>query len=103
MRTSAGGEFWEGVGWGELTADFDVEEVDIVGGCVHHGPECDRVGDLTVEPDVFVCGEEPDQLWADEGDDVAHHGDEKETGIKGEGETSAPGSPDGPPKTVEGI
>ena len=43
---------------GGLTGELDIEEVDIVGGCVYDGPECHGVGDLAVEPDVLVCGEE---------------------------------------------
>lgn len=42
---------------GKRTGAFDVEEVDVVGGCVHHGPESQSVRNLPMEPDVFVGGE----------------------------------------------
>lgn len=50
---------WRVGEWGGLTSELDIEKVSIVCGCVYRGPECHGVGDLAVEPDVFVCGEEP--------------------------------------------
>ena len=83
-----------------LTGALDVDKIDIVGGCVDHGPECHRVGDLTVEPDVFVGGEEPGELGTDDTDDVAQHGEQNEAAIEGEDETGATGYPDG---VFEGV
>ena len=47
------------------TAPLDIHEVNIVSGSVDHRPEGHRVGDLTVEPDVLIGGEEPGELWSD--------------------------------------
>jgi hypothetical protein len=59
-----------------LTETLNVEEVDVVGGRVYHGPESHGVSDLPVEPNVFVCREEPLQLGTDDADDVSEHGNE---------------------------
>ena len=48
-----------------------------------------------MEPDVFVCGEEPGQFWTDDTDDISEHGDEYHSTVKGEDETSTTRDPDG--------
>ena len=56
-----------------------------------------------MEPNVFVGGEQPGQLWTDETDDVPQHGDEDEEAIDGEDETSTTGDPDGEPERVQAL
>jgi hypothetical protein len=85
----------------KLTKTLDVEEVYVVGGRVDHGPESHRVSDLPVEPNVFVCREEPLQLRTDNADDVSKHGNEDQTAVEGKDETSASGRPDGESEAVE--
>ena len=70
-------------------------------GGVDHGPESHRVGDLTVEPDVLVGGEEPGDAGANDTNDVAQHGDEDQATIEGKDETGTAGRPDGPGEAVE--
>ena len=86
---------------GRLTRELDVEEVDVVRGCVYDGPDYHRVGNLAVEPDVLVCGEEAGQFGAEEGDEVAKHGEEEECSVKDEDDGCASGDPDGPSEGVE--
>ena len=83
------------------TGTLNVEEVDVVSGSVDHGPESDRVRDLTVEPDVLVGGESPGETRADDANDVAQHGHEDKGAIEGEDETGATGRPYGPRQAVE--
>ena len=59
------------------TGTLNVEEVDVVSSGVHHGPECHGVGNLPVEPNVLVGGEEPGNAGADNTDNVAQHGNDK--------------------------
>jgi hypothetical protein len=83
------------------TAPLDIDEVDVVGGSVDHGPKGHRVGDLTMEPYVLVGGEKPSELWSDYTNDVSQHRDEDETTVIGEDEASASRSPDGELQGVE--
>lgn len=88
----------------ELLADlsaFDVNEVDVMGGSVNHGPESHGISDLSMEPDVLVCREEPHHLRADNADDVAKHRDEDHAAVVGENKTSTAGNPDGIQERVE--
>jgi hypothetical protein len=80
---------------------LDVDKVDIMSGGVNHCKECHRVSDLTMEPDIFVGGEEPGQLGTDDFDDVAEHGHENHKAVICQDETSATGAPDGKGKSVE--
>lgn len=50
---------------------LDVDEVDVVRGGVDACPESHGVGDLPVEPDVLVRGEEGCHTRTDDADDVA--------------------------------
>lgn len=84
-------------------ATLDIDKVDIVSGGVDHCPECHRISDLTMEPNVFVGGEQPGQLGTDEADNVSQHGDEDEEAIDREYETSTTRDPDGEPKRVQAL
>ena len=84
-----------------LTSTLNVKKVHIVGGYVDHCPESHGVGDLFVEPDVFICGEQPCKLGADESNDVAQHRDKDKAAINCKNETSATRSPDGESQGVE--
>jgi hypothetical protein len=86
-----------------LTSALNIEEVDIVGSYVDHCPESHRVGDLSVEPNVFIRGEQPCKLGADDSNDVAQHWDKDKPAIKGKIETSATRNPDGGSQGVECI
>lgn len=83
------------------TGSLDIEEVDVVGGGVNHGPEGHRVRNLSVEPDVFVRGEKPGQFWANDSNDIAKHRDQNQATVEREDETSTARSPYGPFETVE--
>lgn len=80
---------------------LDVDEVDVMSRGVDHCPKGHGIGDLTMEPDVFVGGEEPGELGTDDFDDVPEHGDENHEAVIGQDETSATGAPDGVCEGVE--
>ena len=84
-----------------LTSTFNIDEVDIVGSYVDHCPESHRVGDLSVEPNVFIHGEHPGKGGADKSNDVAQHWDKDKTAIKSKNETSTTRNPDGESQGVE--
>jgi hypothetical protein len=75
------------------TSSLDVDEVDIVGSGVHHGPEGHGIGHLPMEPDIFIGREQPGELGTNDTDDVAKHRKEDETTVVGENKTSPTGSP----------
>ena len=54
-----------------LTSALDIDKIDIVGSGVDHCPESQRVGDLSVEPNVLIRGEQPCKFGADDPNDVA--------------------------------
>ena len=85
----------------ERTGALDVEEVDVVGGGVHHGPERQCVRNLPVEPDVFVRGEQPGKFGPDDTDDVTQHGKQDASRKEGEGQASTTGHPDRPSQRIE--
>jgi hypothetical protein len=58
---------------------------------VDNGPEEHLIGDLTVEPNIFIGREQPSQPWADDADDIAEHWDQNETTIKGQNQTCTTG------------
>ena len=76
------------------TGPLDIDEVDIVGRSMYHGPESHRICNLSVEPDVLIGREEPAQFWADEANNIAQHGEEDQAPIEGENETGTTRSPD---------
>ena len=78
-----------------LTSMLNADEVDVVGSYVDHRPESHRVGNLFVEPNVFIRGEQPCKLGADYSNYVAQHWDKDEATIHGKNETSATRRPDG--------
>ena len=84
-----------------LTSTLNIDEVDIVGSYVDHCPESHGVGDLSVEPNVFIRGEQPCKLGADDAEDVAQHWDKDEAAIKGKSEAGAARNPDGETQGVE--
>jgi hypothetical protein len=57
---------------------------------------------LSVEPDVLIGGEKPSQFRPDNLDDIAQHGDEDETSVECEDETSPARRPHGELEPVEG-
>lgn len=83
------------------TGTLNVEEVDVVSSGVDHGPECHGVGNLPVEPDVLVGGEEPGNAGADNTDNVAQHRDENQATIECEDQTSTPRRPYRPSERVQ--
>lgn len=52
------------------TGPFNVDEVDVVGRRVDHGPEGHRIGNLPVEPDTLIDRGEPARLRAEEANGV---------------------------------
>jgi hypothetical protein len=60
----------------KLTGPFNVDEINVVSSDVHHGPECQRVSDLAMEPYVFIGGEEPSEVRTDDTNDVTKHREE---------------------------
>ena len=84
-----------------LTGTLNTNEVDIMGSYVDHWPESHRVGDLSVEPNVFIHGEQPWKGGTDDSNDVAQHWDKDKAAIKGKSETSAARNPDGESQWVE--
>jgi len=91
---------------GDLLANLstlNIDKVDIVSSGVDHGPECHGVGDLSVEPDVLVGGEEPCYFGTDDLDDVAEHGNKDETTVKGEDQAGTPRRPHGVLEPIQGC
>lgn len=82
---------------------LNVDEVDIVGGGVHDGPENHGISDLTMEPNVLIGGEKPCKPWANDTDDVAQHWEENKTAIVSKNETCTARDPDGIRERVEGA
>jgi len=80
---------------------LDIEEVNIVGSCVNHGPESHGVCDLTMEPDIFVSREKPGETGTNNANDVAKHGHENQTSVEGKYETCTSGGPDGPFQAIQ--
>ena len=56
-----------------LTSPLDIEEVDIMGGCMNDSVEEHLVGNLTVKPDILIGGKEPSKFWTDNSDDITEH------------------------------
>ena len=83
------------------TSTFNVDEVDVVSGGMHHGPKCHRVCHLSVEPDVFIGREQPRKFRTNDTNDVAKHREEDETTVVGENEASTARSPDGKLETIQ--
>ena len=73
-----------------------------MGGGVNHSPEGHLVGNHAMEPDVFIGGEGPGKVGADDTDDVAKHGEEDEATVVGEDQACTTGAPYGEAKAVEG-
>lgn len=71
------------------TGPFDLDEIDIVRRSMDHGPESHRIGDLSMEPDIFVGREKPSQLGAHDPDDIAQHRNKYGGSIKGENKACA--------------
>lgn len=65
-----------------------------------HSPEGHGVGDLPVEPNIFIGREQPGELGADDTNDVSQHWDEDKTAIECKDKTSTTRKPDG---VFEGI
>jgi hypothetical protein len=84
-----------------LTGDLDVDEIDVVGCGVDHGPKGHRVRDLSVEPDILVRREQPSQFGANDTNDVSQHGYEDKGTIEGQDEACSTGNPDGKLEGVE--
>lgn len=80
---------------------FDIDEVDIMSSGVHHCPERQLIGDLSVKPDIFVGREGPGKFGADETNDVTEHREKDETSIVCKHKTGATGCPDGPCQGVK--
>src|ERR1700733_10850215 len=85
-----------------LTGRFDIDEVDVVGGGMDHGPECHRIRHLSVEPDVLVGREQPSKLGSNDTDYVSQHGDEDHPSVKSKYETRSTGTPYRELETIEG-
>jgi hypothetical protein len=60
---------------------LDVDKIDVVSCRMKHSPESHRVGNLTVEPNVFIRWEEPGQLGSDDSDYVSQHWDENQAAV----------------------
>lgn len=72
-----------------------------MGSRVYHGPESHGVCDLSVEPNVLVCGEEPCQARADDTDNIPEHGHEDESAIERKDKTCTTRRPHGPLQAVQ--
>lgn len=67
-----------------LTTTFDIDKVDIMSSGMNHSPKRHGISDLTMEPNVLVCREQPSHTWTNDTDDIPEHGDENEETIDGE-------------------
>ncbi len=85
------------------TSSLDVEEVDVVRGGVYHSPEGHGVGNLSMEPDVFIGREQPSELGTDDTDDVAKHRKENETSGIGENKTGPTRRPDREFEAIQNV
>ncbi|KAB8446195.1 hypothetical protein FH972_025177 [Carpinus fangiana] len=81
---------------------LDVEEIHIVRGDMHRGPEEDGVGNLPMEELRLIEGQ-PAQLGSEPCHDVAAHGQEDEEDVDGEDEACAAGEPYGEVQGIEGC
>jgi hypothetical protein len=70
------------------------------GQCAHHRPKQNLVGDLPVEPDILISGEQPSQFGPDNTDDIAQHGDQDHGTIESQDETRSTRRPD---REAQGI
>jgi hypothetical protein len=61
---------------------------------VDHGPECHRVGHLSVEPQILVRREKPRKLRTKDADDVSQQGNQNESPVKCEDQAGTPRNPD---------
>jgi hypothetical protein len=68
---------------------------------VDHCPKGHRVGDLTVEPDVLIGGEEPGEPWSEYANEVPQHWEEDEAAIESEDEPRTSRGPNGILQGVE--
>ena len=84
-----------------LTSALDIYEIDVMSSGVNHGPESQRICDLSVEPDIFIGGKQPSKLGSDNTDNIAQHGDEDQTTIESKYKTSATRCPNGKFQGVE--
>jgi hypothetical protein len=96
----AGDASWLGVMdlLGSLLANLgalDVDEVNVVSGSVDDSPEKHRISDLTMEPDILVGREGPGEFRTNDSDDIAQHGEQDETAVISQNETSSTRRPDG--------
>jgi hypothetical protein len=85
------------------TSSLNIEEVDVVGSGVDHCPEGHGVCDLSMEPDVFIGGEQPSEFGTNDADDVAEHWKENETTVVSENKTSPTRRPDREFETIESV
>jgi hypothetical protein len=72
-----------------------------VGSGVYHCPESHGVCNLSMEPDIFIGGEQPAELGTNDTDDVAKHWKEDEASVIGENKTSSTRGPDGELETIK--
>jgi hypothetical protein len=80
---------------------LNVEKVYVVGGSMNHGPESHGIGNLSVEPDVFIGREQPLQLGPEYAKNISKHWEEDQTTVEGKNETCTTGDPHGPSQTIE--
>lgn len=85
----------------QRTGPLDIDEINVVSGGVHHSPKCHRVSNLTMEPYVFIGGEEPGEVRANDTNDVTKHGEEYQTTVVGKNEASSTRRPHRPFERVE--
>lgn len=83
------------------TGAFHVEEVHVMRSGVNHSPECHRIRDLSVEPDVLVRGEEPGEPGTNDTDNVTQHRHQNHPTIEGQYETGTTRDPYGPLEAVQ--
>jgi hypothetical protein len=84
-----------------LTSALDIYEIDVMSSGMNHGPESQRICDLSVEPDIFIGGKQPSKLGSDNTDNIAQHGDEDKTTVEGKHQTSATRCPNRVFQSVE--
>lgn len=84
-------------------SSLDVEKIDVVSSGVYHCPESHGVCDLSMEPNVFIGGEQPGELGTNDTDDIAQHRKENKTSGISENETGTTRRPDREREAIQNV
>ena len=70
---------------------------------MYHCPEGHGVCDLSMEPNVFIGGEQPGELGTNDADDIAKHWKENKTSGIGKHETGPTRRPDRELEAIQDV